>query len=704
VLEERRLLAANLFAVGGDGRVYEQYLLPNGHAFTAWVPTSSTGQIISDVSMSADGSGNMHLFGVGGSGNVYEEDLWKNGIPMTGLWYPTSSSAQIVSSVSVSPDGSHLFGVGGNGRVYEQDLDPNNGQPLTAWVPTSSTGTIASNVSIRPDGRYLFALGTGGQAFKQYVDFTGHAIGPWIQIGSGGFLTSDVSVSADGRHLFAVGGNGNVYEQLLDPNAVPIGGWTSTGDGVIDSNVTVGTDASGNMHLFGVGGNGNVYEQDLDPNGVQMTAWISTDSSGGVTSNVTLSSDALGNMHLFAVGRDGRVFEQDLDANDHAPTGWFATWSTGQLYSDVSAGGGGGASWGVSVLGSLTCEPAAGRLYSPANGTLFGPGGPSYLDVQQGAAADCWLLASLAEVAARAPSDITSMFTYAGTTWVDGYQVSLYNVRFYDSNYVAQTVTVDTLLPLGGDFYDHPVGGPGAVNGSPTPVLWVALAEKAYAEANMYGYVTTHNSGFGSYGAMNYGDAVWGLQAITGNPASNISINPSNVASDWNAGKLVVLCTSSPADSRIVGNHDYALVNYNQSSFEIFNPWGTDSSGWAPGCSGTIFGLFWANAPFVSQNFSTESSGSGAAPQDHFFRGLFIANDGFLAQNSSSQAFEVGAVRESRSLEPIGGGTAPGGQQGHHARSSQELADLVFIEDLLDTHSKIPSSSAAGFLPDLARL
>jgi hypothetical protein len=37
--------------------------------------------------------------------------------------------------------------------------------------------------------------------------------------------------------------------------------------------------------------------------------------------------------------------------------------------------------------------------------------------------------------------------------------------------------------------YDQPVGGSGAVNGSTSPVLWVALAEKAYVEANAAGVV-----------------------------------------------------------------------------------------------------------------------------------------------------------------------------------------------------------------------
>jgi hypothetical protein len=292
--------------------------------------------------------------------------------------------------------------------------------------------------------------------------------------------------------------------------------------------------------------------------------------------------------------------------------------------------------------------PTSSTAYSPVSGVLYGPSSPSYLDVQQGASADCWLLASLAEVAARVPSDIRNMFTYEGTISVNGGQVSVYAVRFYDSSGAARYVTVDSELPGGGSTYDHPVGGSGAVNGSSSPVAWTALAEKAYAEANGLGYVTSNHTGTNSYSALDYGDPVWALQAITGKPASDYSLNTSDVASAWNAGKLVVLCTSSPTSSYIVGGHCYALVNYDPSPtdilpFQIFNPWGSDSNGWAPGCSGTIYGLFSQGASFVSQNFNLESFGVGAAS---------------------------------------------GRREGHHARNSQELADLAFVEDLLDPHAK----------------
>jgi hypothetical protein len=252
-------------------------------------------------------------------------------------------------------------------------------------------------------------------------------------------------------------------------------------------------------------------------------------------------------------------------------------------------------------------EPATqpGVTYSPVNLPLFGPNGPSYLDVQQGAAGDCWLMASLAEVATRDPWDIRNMFTYDGTTVVNGSVVGLYTVRFFNSAGVATYVNVDTELPSGGHYYDR-VGAN----------LWVALTEKAYAEANGEGFVTTQARYSDSYAALNGGDPVWALRAITGKSASDFGVNPSNIAAAWNAGQLIVLCTSSPSSSYIVGNHCYAVVGYNPSSsmpYEGYNPWGTTSSGWAQGTYNghQVYGLFWADGRFISQNFSSQAIGLG---------------------------------------------------------------------------------------------
>jgi len=272
---------------------------------------------------------------------------------------------------------------------------------------------------------------------------------------------------------------------------------------------------------------------------------------------------------------------------------------------------------GVLVAGN----PAADTAYSPVSGSLFGANGPSYLDVHQGAVGDCWLLASLAEVAARDPQDIRNMFTYEGTIVDNGATVGLYTVRFFDrTSGSADYVQVDTELPSAGGYYDHPANG----------VLWVALAEKAYAVANGLGYVITNNEYQNSYSALNGpGWPSWALQAITGRPAGDYTINSTNLASDWNAGQLIVLDSSTNAgDNLIVGHldaqgkpetHAYAVIGYNASSstpFELYNPWGLSSVvGHTSNYNGhqVYDGPFWFSSSLISQDFAWQSIGTGTA-------------------------------------------------------------------------------------------
>jgi hypothetical protein len=291
-------------------------------------------------------------------------------------------------------------------------------------------------------------------------------------------------------------------------------------------------------------------------------------------------------------------------------------------------------------------HPSGGAAYTPVSGALFGANGPSYLDVQQGAVGDCWLLASLAEVAARAPQDIRNMFTYNGTATENGAVVGVYTVRLFDTSGVSHNITVDTELPGGGNYYDHVSNG----------VLWVALAEKAYAQANGAGFVTSRFVGSDSYDALNGGFGSWALQAITGLPAGEFSINPANIGAAWNAGQFIVLGSSSTATSPYIvggsdGTHAYAVVGYNPSSstpFQVYNPWGTSSSGWALGLyhGHQVYGLFTASGGFLSQNFASQAISAGAEKETPYTFSrincdLASPSFGLVAESATASTFST---------------------------------------------------------------
>jgi predicted outer membrane repeat protein len=233
-----------------------------------------------------------------------------------------------------------------------------------------------------------------------------------------------------------------------------------------------------------------------------------------------------------------------------------------------------------------------GKVVHPSYGPVDLPlwkGSPSYQDVAQGFEGDCWLMASLAEVAARNPGDIEGMFIDNG----DG----TYTVRFYHGG-TPDYVTVDKWLPSGGFLYDHPQGD-----------LWAALAEKAYAQENAAGRVGSGHPGVGSYQALFGGRPQWALSAITGLVAHSWGgADPYTVFAEWSQGSFVVLSTGdSPDSSLVTPDHAYALVNYSHGSFTLFNPWGLNSTSY-PGLINVPGGV-------LGHNFNFRDVAGAAAPQ-----------------------------------------------------------------------------------------
>ena len=248
------------------------------------------------------------------------------------------------------------------------------------------------------------------------------------------------------------------------------------------------------------------------------------------------------------------------------------------------------------VIDHPVAVDAYGRYYNYAviNGTLFGPNGPVYTDVHQGEVGDCWLLASFAEAAARAPQDITRMFTDLGIYMENGVQVHCWSVHFYNNYGALTSVIVDNELPV--NSYGYTMADQ-VTNG----VLWVALAEKAFIEAGALGYIRVGFNCPDSYESISGGAPYWALGAITGAQAGMSDINTSQIDAVFSAGGLVVICTPDyPTDSKIAGDHSYALIADNANAtwqYTVYNPWGEPSIT-------TYYGAtFYCNATEISQNF-----------------------------------------------------------------------------------------------------
>jgi hypothetical protein len=289
------------------------------------------------------------------------------------------------------------------------------------------------------------------------------------------------------------------------------------------------------------------------------------------------------------------------------------------------------AEWFLGAVHPTMTDGTAGN-YSNVSEGLFDAsnpnptvGAPVYTDVFQGGVNDCTLMASLAEVAYRNPGIIQSMFIYDGTAQERGATVNVWTVRFYH-NGQADYVTVDSELPGGGTQYAHPENN-----------LWAALAEKAYAQINIEGWLNTIDNSLNdysmagkfSYAALNQGDAATmdqELGAITGSSSGHFDgfgglgqPKASDIANHLENGEFVVMGTpnSSPgAGWVLVHNHAYAVLSYdpNTDHFTLFNPWGLKNGKYNYSSPYTgAYDLFWVNSDFLNSNFSAGAQAGTAA-------------------------------------------------------------------------------------------
>jgi hypothetical protein len=229
--------------------------------------------------------------------------------------------------------------------------------------------------------------------------------------------------------------------------------------------------------------------------------------------------------------------------------------------------------------------------YQTAAGELF-VNGISYADISQGALGDCYLLAGLGAVAVQSTKPIANMFIING----DG----TYTIRFYNGA-TPYFVTVDSQLPTDTDGRLM-FAGLGQQIDDPTNELWVPLIEKAYAQLDEFGWLTTFGpvTNVNAYTAIDTGYPSDVVAQITGKAVDDSLVldNPRVIANAFASGRAITLTTfEQPLSPNIVDSHAYALLGYNSKTreFVVFNPWGLDN-GQAPG----IVSLTWEE---MQQNF-----------------------------------------------------------------------------------------------------
>ena len=226
--------------------------------------------------------------------------------------------------------------------------------------------------------------------------------------------------------------------------------------------------------------------------------------------------------------------------------------------------------------------------YHDTAGSLFGTDGNfSYTDIRQGGLGDCYLMASLASLAGQFPAAIRNMFIDNG----DGtFTVRLFGEHDGNVTTGERYVTVNRDLPLGYAYFDDNNVG-----------LWVALAEKAYAQFAEQG--STQHAAVNTYSNIEGG---WGFQTMptlsgwTGHYYTNYSsvngfanragnfLSLSDISTKLAGGWALTADTIGSPAHGIVGGHEYMIVSANLASgtVTLYNPWGdTDTTGTGTGDS-----------------------------------------------------------------------------------------------------------------------
>jgi Calpain family cysteine protease/CARDB len=239
---------------------------------------------------------------------------------------------------------------------------------------------------------------------------------------------------------------------------------------------------------------------------------------------------------------------------------------------------------------------AEGYTYRTVSGSLF-VNGTDYTDINQGAVGDCYYVATLAGLALRDDQAIQDMFIDNGD--------NTYTVRFFErvgGTWVADYVTVDKMLPTtswGAAVYADWGGGSYTNSGNE---LWVALAEKAYAQINEEAQIS--QDGTNSYQGIAGGWMNNVLSHIRGRDYSLSWMSSGVTETQWRNhfvnGGIVMPGTWSTAESPWVGGHAYLQINAYENSgtwyYDFYNPWGYNHANtltWAritSNISGVVFG------------------------------------------------------------------------------------------------------------------
>ncbi|MCP9914235.1 pre-peptidase C-terminal domain-containing protein, partial [Cyanobium sp. BA20m-14] len=343
----------------------------------------------------------------------------------------------------------------------------------------------------------------------------------------------------------------------------------------------------------------------------ELSTLLRTAANSGVTSQELSDLRTIANQfspYLSATSRTYHQYIYNAVVNGNSANQWWTSGaSTRTALGNLAAGSShtqmnrlvdkwfGGLDLPTNFAGGDTAAGANSLTfnYGQMAGSLY-VNDVAFSDINQGQAGTCYFLAACSTLANNQPQLIRDMFRDNG----DG----TYGVRFYGSTGNELWVTVNQAVPI---LSNNSLALAGNASRSLTGEMWLALAEKAYAQANEVG-VFGRSTQANSYSFIE-GGLEESLRHITNrstttysadNPRSGWTSSNNNLTT-WNsyeniaiaainAGKSLWLgsfgnSSDSSGKRNLVSGHAFAITGYNQSNgrFTISNPWGAGGSTFA---------------------------------------------------------------------------------------------------------------------------
>jgi Peptidase family M23/Putative Ig domain len=386
-----------LFALASDGSVWHDYFIPGSSSWSGWGTLGGASGVTlrSDVSVGYNQSGSEELFARASDGSVWHDYF----IPGSSSWsgwgsLGGASGVTLRSDVSVGYNQSgseELFARASDGSVWHDYFIPGT----SSWSGWGSLGgasgvTLRSDVSVgynQSGSEELFARASDGSVWHDYFIPGSSSWSGWYSLGapSSATLVSNVSVgynSSGEEELFARASDGSVWHDYFIPGSSSWSGWGTLGSAAgatLQSDVSVGYNASGNEELFARASDGSVWHDYFIPGSSSWSGWGSLGSAAGATlqSNVSIGYNQSGSEELFARASDGSVWHDYFIPGSSSWSGWgsLAGASGVTLRSDVSTSE---SATPLAALGSgPTAMTGAATAVSPVAEELAGSVNPN---------------------------------------------------------------------------------------------------------------------------------------------------------------------------------------------------------------------------------------------------------------------------------------------------------------------------------------